>query len=88
MSTSRDGAPQLLWAAVPRLHHPLSKQQPPTLFRTAASLSLPMTSFFQPLQRSGLQMLLGVSHSCWVLGIASTLLLPSTPLSEQQILNK
>jgi len=28
LSTSRDGAPQLIWAALPVPHHPLSKEFP------------------------------------------------------------
>jgi len=31
LSASRDGAPQLLWAAVPAPHHPLGKEFPPSI---------------------------------------------------------
>jgi len=31
LSASRDGAPQLLWAAVPASHHPLGKEFPPSI---------------------------------------------------------
>jgi len=31
LSASRDGAPQLLWAAVPGPHYPLSKEFPPNI---------------------------------------------------------
>jgi len=31
LSTSRDGAPTALWAAVPVPHHPLSKEFPPDI---------------------------------------------------------
>jgi len=31
LSTSRDGAPQLLWAAVPGPHHPLGNKFPPRI---------------------------------------------------------
>jgi len=31
LSTSRDGVPQLLWAAVPAPHCPLSKKFPPNI---------------------------------------------------------
>ena len=44
LSTSRDGAPQLLWAAVPAPHHPLSEKFPLTPNINLSSFSL--KSFF------------------------------------------
>jgi len=67
LSASRDGAPQLLWAAVPAPHHPLGKEFPPDIYPKSSLFILQLCPITITLLDAPFKILKTSVLSLWIL---------------------